>query len=176
MPPMTTLARRVVAVASILAFHVPFAAALAAPATATLTGTVYAGDVKTPLAGATVVVTGAAGKILASEPTGADGSFTVDAIPAGSCHVTLQTADGRFPVATPVSLAPGQTRSVHVALKGRSDQDEKNKKKGAAATGEGRGTGAMIAVLIGVLAAGAAAISYGNDHNQQPATSPSTPN
>jgi len=88
----------------------------------------------------------------------------------------LQTADGRFPVATPVSLAPGQTRSVHVALKGRSDQDEKNKKKGAAATGEGRGTGAMIAVLIGVVAAGAAAISYGNDHNQQPATSPSTPN
>ena len=169
-------ARRAVSTALTLALFWPFGAALAAPATATLAGTVYADDVKTPLAGATIVVTDPAGRTLSSIPTGANGAFKIEAIPAGTCTVALETADGRFPIATPVALAPGQTRGVHVALKGKAtDEEEKKKKKGAGyVPGEGRGTGAMIAVLVGFVAAGAEIINRGNDDDQT-TQSPSTP-
>jgi len=169
-----TPAHRAIASFLAVAMFWSFGAAVAAPSAATLTGTVYADDVKTPLAGATVVVTDSSGRTIASSPTGGDGAFKVAAIPPGTCSVALETADGRFPIATAVSLAPGQTRGVHVALKGSAtDEDKKNKKKGAATLGESRGTGAMIAVLIGFVAAGAELINRGNDESQAP--SPSQP-
>ena len=103
------------AVALVLATSPALAAPTPAPAT--LTGTVFAGDVTTPLAGATIVVTDAAGVKSASQPTGADGAFAIASLTPGPGALTLETKDGSFPVATPITLAPGATVGVRLALK-----------------------------------------------------------
>jgi Carboxypeptidase regulatory-like domain len=158
--------------ASILAFALAtsFVPAFAAPRTATLDGTVLAGEATTPLAGAVVIVTDASGTRIASIPTGRDGTFAIAAIPAGRVTLAVRTDGETYEVATPVQLAPGETRGVQVALKARS-----GKKRAGAATvpAEGTGTGAMIAVLVGFVAAGAAAI-HRNNETKVPA-SPSSP-
>ncbi|HJQ99487.1 MAG TPA: carboxypeptidase-like regulatory domain-containing protein [Candidatus Polarisedimenticolaceae bacterium] len=162
-------------VVSLTGFAVP---AGAASPTATLTGTVLGADVRTPLAGVTVVVTDASGQSLASAPTGADGTFTVRDLGAGTTRLALSTADGSFSIATPVVLAPGQTRGVRVALKAKAESDEeKKKKKGGAVppSDGGKGLGAMIAVLVGFVAAGAVAIGQSGDDGNNPAASPSNP-
>src|SRR5262245_36309108 len=114
-------------VVSLTGFAVP---AGAATGTATLTGTVLGDDVRTPLAGVTVTVIDATGRSVVSAPTGPDGSFTVKDLGAGSTRVELSTTAGSFPVATPVVLAPGQTRGVRVALKAKAENDDDKKKKG----------------------------------------------
>src|SRR5262245_57795780 len=88
-------------VVALAGFAAPLASATP-PSSATLTGTVLGNDVRTPLAGVTVVVTDAAGQSLASAPTGADGTFTVSNVGAGASRIALSTADGTFPIATPV--------------------------------------------------------------------------
>jgi hypothetical protein len=173
---ITSLKRFVasILIVSITGFAAP---AVAAPATATLTGTVLGNDVRTPLAGVTVVVTDAAGHSLASAPTGADGMFTVPNVGAGATRIALSTADGSFPIATPVVLAPGQTRGVRVALKAKQQSDDDDEKKAAAVPPDGgRGLGAMIGVLVGFVAAGALAVSQSGDDDNIPAASPSNPN
>jgi hypothetical protein len=161
-------------VVSLTGFAAP---AGAATGTATLTGTVLGDDVRTPLAGVTVVVTDASGRSLASVPTGPDGAFTVRDLGAGTTHVELTTKSGSFPIATPVVLAPGQTRGVRVALKAKAEGDDDKKKKGGAVppADGGKGLGAMIAVIVGFVAAGAVAISQSGDDGNNPAASPSNP-
>ena len=161
-------------VVALTGFAVP---ASASTETATLTGTVLGNDVRTPLAGVTVVVTDAAGRSVSSAPTGADGTFSVPDVNAGTTHIALTTEGGSFPIATPVVLAPGQTRGVRVALKAKQDDEEEKKKGAAVPPGDGgKGLGAMIGVLVGFVAAGAIAIGQSNDDDNTPAASPSNPN
>lgn len=145
----------------------------AAPAGATLTGTVYGNDVKTPLAGATVIVTDAHGAKLSSLPTAKDGAFTIASIAPGRTSLALETKDGAFAIATPVTLAPGETRGVHLALKGKAETEEEKKKKKGGAAWTGGAITAMTAVLIGFV--GAAVLA--NDDNNPPSSgvSPSNP-
>lgn len=145
--------------------------ALAAPAPATLTGTVYGDDVKTPLAGATVIVTDAGGAKMSSRPTAADGAFTIASIAPGRSGLVLETKDGSFAVATPVTLAPGETRGVHLALKGKAASGGTTAAKGSGAAWTAGTVTAMTAVLIGFVAA---AVVNTNDSNDDP-TSPSNP-
>jgi len=163
--------RSLVALCLAAALVVASAPAWAAPAPSVLTGTVYANDVTTPLAGATVVATDAKGVTLASRPTGADGAFTIADLAPGRVALALETKDGAFKVGTPVTLAPGETRGVHLALKGG--------KSSAGETGSGDGTknwtggsiAAMTVVIIGFVAAGVAV----NDNNSNTPASPYTP-
>jgi len=157
-------AHRIVASSLIVALVVVTAPAFAAPVPATLTGTVYADDVVTPLAGATVVVTDVNGVKLASQPTGADGAFTVAAVAPGQTTLALETKNGSFAVATPVTLAPGETRGVHLALKASTESKEKKKKGGAYWTGGE--IAAMSAVLVGFVAAGW--LGYDQTHEKAP--------
>jgi len=67
----------------------------------------------------------------------ADGSFRVDGIPGGPAELAIETSEGLFVVATPVAIAPGQTRSLQLAFGGRQDsstpappKNEKKKKRG----------------------------------------------
>ena len=164
--------RSFVAASLVAVLVVATAPAFAAPApTATaagLTGTVYSSDVATPLAGATVVATDANGVKFASQPTQADGAFSIAAVAPGRNSLSLETADGSFVVATPVTLAPGETRSLRLALRASS---AKHGKTTAAKGGTGSGyTGAsvvgMSAVILGFVAAGAIAVDHkNNDHN-----------
>lgn len=138
----------------------------AAPAPATLTGTVYANDVVTPLVGATVIVTDVNGLKLASQPTGADGSFTVAAVAPGRTALALETKDGSFAVATPVTLAPGETRGILLALKAAAETPEEKKKKGGGAAWTTGEIVSLTAVLVGVATAGW--VGYDQTHEDNP--------
>ena len=64
----------------------------------------------------------------------ADGSFRVDGIPGGPAPLAIETSEGLYVVATPVTIAPGTTRRVQLAFGGRQDTSapappEKDKKK-----------------------------------------------
>ena len=169
--------RRLVASILIAALVVATAPAFAAPAPATLTGTVYGTDVATPLPGATVIVTDVNGVRTASQPTRADGVFTIAAVAPGRTELALETKQGTFAVATPVTLAPGQTTGVHLALKASTttttnDENEKKKKGGAAWTGGE--IAALTVVLVGAAAAVWLAVDQA-DEDQAPPASPYTP-
>lgn len=174
---MSTRLRPTVASTLVVALALATAPAFAAPtpAPATLTGTVFAGDVKTPLSGATVVITDAAGVKSASQPTGADGAFAITSLAPGAGALTLQTKDGSFAVATPVTLAPGATLGVRLALKAEGDPPaEKKDKKAGGAGWTGGAIGAMTAVLVGFAAAAVIADDNKSDNGDTP-VSPSTP-
>ena len=167
--------RRTVAAMLIVVVAATGVPALAAPlpaGAASLTGTVFAGDVATPLSGATVAAVDPNGVRFASAPTGTDGAFAITGLPAGRFALALETRDGSFAVATPVTLAPGQTRGVHLALKAEGDEDKDRKKPGAYWTTGGKAS--MIAVLVGFVVAGALAVNQQNDDSVAPA-SPSDP-
>ena len=162
--------RPLMASSLILALVMATAPAFATPAPATLTGTVYANDVVTPLAGAVVVVTDVNGAKISSKPTGANGAFTVVAVPPGRTALTLETKEGSFAVATPVTLAPGETRGVQLALKASGDT-KKEKEKRAGATGwTGGEIASMTCVLVGFAAAGWLAYDRANEDEAQPAS------
>jgi hypothetical protein len=136
----------------------------AAPATATLTGTVIGPAATTPLTGATVVVSDPSGAKIASAPTGKDGAFTIQGVAPGVARIALQTKDGAYEVATPITLAPGETRGVHLALRQAQDEDKKKKKGGAAGMDSGK-LAAMIVTIVGFTAMGVGAVSSSNDNN-----------
>jgi hypothetical protein len=67
-------------------------------------------------------------------PVAADGSFRATGVPAGPSELAIETSEGVYLVATPVSIAPGTTRRVQLAYGGRQDTSpppppEKEKKK-----------------------------------------------
>lgn len=69
-----------------------------------------------------------------SAPVAADGSFRATGIPGGPSELAIETSEGLFVVATPVTIAPGTTRRVQLAYGGRQDSSapppqEKQKKK-----------------------------------------------
>jgi hypothetical protein len=159
--------RSLVASTLIAALVVATAPAFAAPAPATLTGTVYGTDVATPLPGATVIATDVNGVKTASQPTGVDGVFTIPAVTPGRTALSLETWQGTFAVATPVTLAPGQTKGVHLALRASTStptNDDKKNKKGGAAWTAGEIT-ALTVVLV---------VDRANN-DQAPPASPYTP-
>ncbi len=156
---------RFIASSLIAALMVVTSPVFAAPAPATLTGTVYANDVVTPLVGATVIVTDVNGTKLASQPTAADGTFTVAAVAPGRTALALETKDGSFAVATPVTLAPGETRGVYLALKAAAETPEDRRKRGAAAWTGGE-IAALTVVLVGFAAAGW--VGYDQTHDDNP--------
>jgi hypothetical protein len=163
----------VIALSLVMTLTCATAPAFAVPAAATLTGTVYGTDVKTPLTGATVVVLDASGVKSASRPTGADGAFAIPSLSPGRSALTIETKDGSFAVATPVTLAPGATLGVRLALKADGDPpDEDEDRKGGGAGWPSGALGAMSAVLIGFAAAGL--LSYDNADDTDP-VSPSAP-
>jgi carboxypeptidase family protein len=52
---------------------------------------------------------------------GENGSFRIDDVPAGTVELAVETADGMYLVDTPITLAPGATRQVQLALRGREN-------------------------------------------------------
>lgn len=159
-----------ICVVAMVGMTVPaIAAPPATPATATLTGTVFGESATAPLVGATIVVTDANGAKFTSQPTPASGAFTVAGVAAGRQSLAIETKDGSYAIATPITLAPGETRGVHLALKASSGDDkDKRKKSGTAWTSGAKA--AMIAVIVGFVAAGALAIDSASNGTKEPAS------
>ncbi len=69
-----------------------------------------------------------------SAPVAADGSFKATGLAEGPTQLAIETSEGLYVVASPVTVAPGVTRSIDLALGGREDTSapppaEKEKKK-----------------------------------------------
>jgi hypothetical protein len=70
-------------------------------------------------------------------PVSADGSFRAAGVAGGPTHLAIETSEGLYVVDTPVTIVPGATRSIDLALGGREDTSapppagkEKKKKQG----------------------------------------------
>jgi hypothetical protein len=95
------------------------APALAA-ATGTLTGRILAAP-GAPAAKSVWVAEAKAGTAPAVFPVGPDGTFRAEGVPAGSLALAIDTDAGLYTVETPVTIAPGTTRDLRLALRGRQD-------------------------------------------------------
>ncbi len=134
---------------------------LAAPDSASLAGHVLATDSLTPLAGVTVHVgQKKTGRVLSSAPTGADGGFSVGAIPPGTYEIAVQSGETVYPVNVSVPLEAGEARDIQIAVNQQvapppGPTDEQENKKGAAAWWNNPLTATLIvlgaAVLIGIV-------------------------
>ena len=89
-----------------------------AASTASLSGTVLSVDDSSPLGGATVHVGDSeSGTIYTSAPTNPDGNFQLEQLPAGTYELAVEMNGGLYLVESLVSLAPGASQRVHLAVK-----------------------------------------------------------
>lgn len=106
----------------------------AQPADASLHGRVLSGD-DLPLAGARVHVGNVPGeRFYASGWTTDDGTFEVPDLPAAEYRLAVEVDGGLYMVSSPVVIAPGQSRSLQLAINpdngdDATPEDEKKKKK-----------------------------------------------
>lgn len=100
----------------------------AEPGAASLQGHVIARDGESPLAGARVHVREVRGDdFFSSGWTGPDGRFEVGGLPAALYEVAVEADGGLYLVDAPLTLAPGQTRSLQLAVKPNTDtRDEED--------------------------------------------------
>jgi len=146
-------------------------------------GTLFQADEKTPLAGAKVIAINLrTGKQVTSEPTGENGSYAVTGLTGGTYDVVVEVGGNLFVVDNIVDLAPGEGVSRSFSVQPQRPANRKIAKmampKGSATPiGETAidapfwsSTGGKV--LIGVLAAGAAAAIYNatKDDNASPSS------
>jgi hypothetical protein len=146
-------------------------------------GTLYQADEKTPLAGGKVIAINLrTGRQFTSEPTGENGSYAVTGLTGGTYDVVVEVGGNLFVVDNIVDLAPGEGVSRSFSVQPQRPANRKIAKmpmpKGSATPiGETAidapfwsSTGGKV--LIGVLAAGAAAAIYNatKDDNASPSS------
>ncbi len=143
-------------VAAVLITILPLALAPAFTATGegTLHGIVVEAAQHAPLAGIKVhVANPGTGVIRVSPTTGNDGAFTVAGLPAATYEIGLEKGGRLFLVRTPVSLAPGQSRSLAVSLNQDTEPEQNADTK--ATVWQNPLTAALLvtggAVLLGVI-------------------------
>ena len=108
---------RVLALALIGAVQLSVTPASGGSPAATLSGEIVSASARAPVAGVVVrVVNPGTGDLYTSPPTDDKGSFEFHALPAAAYSVAVQRGNGVFSAASPILLAPGEHRSVQVAL------------------------------------------------------------
>lgn len=81
-------------------------------------GRVFEVDRATPRAGVVVSLRGELGQVsVRSEPTRADGAFTIEDMPSGKYTLAVETADGVFVSPEPLDLRPGSNTPLALALR-----------------------------------------------------------
>jgi hypothetical protein len=103
-----------------------------------------------------------------------DGTFAVDAVPAGTAQLAVETAQGLYVVATPVAIAPGVTRHLQLAL-GRQDTspppgEKKPKRSGGVWSNPLYATLIIVGAAI-VVGVGISALTQPNSHPASPSNS-----
>lgn len=121
-----------VLVVSLQALGLP-ASAGAAPAS--VSGALVRAADQSPLVGAKLHLGNPeTGAILTTAPTDAKGTFALSGLAPATYQLAVETNGGLYVVTTPVRLAPGQTRTLNVAIAAATkDDDDDDNKPGAAA-------------------------------------------
>jgi hypothetical protein len=114
-------------IASTAALGIPVAAepaSAAAGALASVRGTVLSADSGAPLAQARVHASEPrAERFFSSQPCESDGSFRLGDLPAGTYELAVESAGALYLAQAPLRLEPGQSRSVHLAVRKTASQD-----------------------------------------------------
>jgi carboxypeptidase family protein len=129
---MTNVVAAVLAI-SLQALGLP-ASAGAAPAS--VSGALVRAADQSPLVGAKLHLGNPeTGAILTTAPTDAKGTFALSGLAPATYQLAVETNGGLYVVTTPVRLAPGQTRTLNVAIAAQATKDDDNddNKPGAAA-------------------------------------------
>jgi len=106
-----------VAIALVVLVPATLSPALAAGATASLSGEVVFGEARTPVSEAVVRVLDDNGQtVYASQPTSANGDFAIEGLQPGEYQLAVETADGAYLVRPGVQLNAGQNQNVGLAL------------------------------------------------------------
>lgn len=141
---------------------------------ASLAGRILSEDARTPLSGAVIQLTGPSDEVVKSDPTTAEGMFTLANLTPGVYRCVVETRDGMYQVTSSLRLEPGQSRSIQLALK--KEQQPIAAGVGSA-TGGGAGGGGSasayapligIGVILGTL--GLAAVLDSDDKKGSPSS------
>jgi hypothetical protein len=166
---------RCVAAALVVALGVPLAPCVrATQGTASLGGRVVTAGTEASLAGARVHVGDErTSRIVTSGVTGADGAFEVAGLAPAAYQLAVESGGGLYVVETPLRLAPGESRSVQLALSqepAAGGEKDKEKKKSAAAMWNNP----LVATAVVVGVAVVVGLIVGKSTGNEPA-SPSAP-
>lgn len=117
--PLSHSRRAVALIASIAVGAVVTLSPVPAAEPAHFSGKVYATDGATSLAGIVIALHDPeTDRSYRSNPTTADGTFRVDAVPAGRYAVIAESSDGAFLAAEQVSIEAGSNRPLALTLNG----------------------------------------------------------
>jgi hypothetical protein len=145
-----SLTKKVLATLLVLSLQSLFIPVSAEEQVAVLSGTVLSSENQTPLQGAKLHVGDPeTGKVYSSPTIGESGSFEVRDLPPATYEVAVESDGHLYVVSTPVTLAPGQSQNVNVAVnQDMADPPGKNKKKRRGGTGvwENPATATLIIV------------------------------
>jgi Carboxypeptidase regulatory-like domain len=123
-----------VAAALIVSMQALALPASAGAAPASLSGALVRAADQSPVVGAKLHVGNPeTGAILTTAPADDKGSFTIGGLAPATYQLAVETDGGLYVVTTPVHLAPGQSRTVNVAVASATQQDDDDDQPGAAA-------------------------------------------
>ena len=94
----------------------------AATPSAALSGQILSAEANAPVSGVVVrMVDPGTGDLYTSAPTDDKGGFEIDSLPAATYALSVQQEQGVYVAGTHVVLAPGEQRSVQVAVYAKKD-------------------------------------------------------
>jgi hypothetical protein len=147
-----------VLIASLQGLMIP---AIASEPGAKLTGSILEAGNDTPLGGAKLHLGDPkTGEIYTSAPSLRDGTFEIADVPPSTYEVAVESDGGLYLVQSPITLAPGQSQAVNLAINPQmadspADTEEKKKNKGGTGVWNNPATAALIvvgaAVVLGLL-------------------------
>jgi hypothetical protein len=149
-----SLAMKVLAAALIITMQSMFLPAVAGPQTADLSGMVLTSQDQAPLTGVKLHVGDPrTGEIYSSQPTTADGSFSIEGLPAAAYEMAVESNGNFYLVDSMIKLTPGQAENVYVAvnLEKAPSPEEKSKKRMAGSVFNNQLTAAGLVVISAVL-------------------------
>lgn len=95
----------------------PLPRAAAAGNTATVSGSIVAASASSPLPDAKVhLVSATTDRAFVSLPSDARGAFSLGPVAPGTYHLAVESRGGLYTVASPIVLAPGQTRTLQLQV------------------------------------------------------------
>jgi hypothetical protein len=116
------------------------------------------------------------GSLLRTIPVAADGTFRAAPLEAGKVALAVETDEGLYTVESPVTIAPGTTRSLSIALRGREDTNKPKE------PGPKKSLGiwnnplfASLIVIGGAVVVGVAVDQLTNNDQKKTPVSPSVP-
>ncbi len=117
------------------------------------------------------------GSLLRTIPVAPDGTFSTAPLAAGPVALAVLTDEGLYTVESPVTISPGTTRSLSIALRGREDTKPP---KEAAPKKKSLGVWnnplfASLIVIGGAIVVGVAVDQLTNQNTKKTPVSPSVP-